>query len=150
MTIFNNQIEYDWLNKSLNSFKLLCKSLFLTWQSISFFLTCYQLTNFTLLRRWTFLNWKLVLQWNNFLKNKAKQKKVEIFYAYAKMFAGCQTNFRNFRWRQIPPKPTKIAKIKSSGLLLKTPVAPPWGRPRLDKDKYSGDLKSDFSKSGNI
>ena len=30
LTILNNQIEYDWLNKSLNCFKLLCKSLFLT------------------------------------------------------------------------------------------------------------------------
>ena len=30
LTIINNQIEYDWLNKSLNSFKLICKLLFLT------------------------------------------------------------------------------------------------------------------------
>ena len=28
----HNQIEYDWLNKSLNRFKILCKSKFLTWQ----------------------------------------------------------------------------------------------------------------------
>ena len=30
LTVINNKIEYDWLNKSLNSFKLICKSLFLT------------------------------------------------------------------------------------------------------------------------
>ena len=30
LIIINNQIEYDWLNKSLNCFKILCKSKFLT------------------------------------------------------------------------------------------------------------------------
>ena len=29
LAVLNNQIEYDWLNKSLNSLKLICKSLFL-------------------------------------------------------------------------------------------------------------------------
>ena len=29
MTLFNNQIEYDWLNKSWNSYKLICKNLIL-------------------------------------------------------------------------------------------------------------------------
>ena len=28
--LINNKIEYDWLNKSLSSFKLICKQLFLT------------------------------------------------------------------------------------------------------------------------
>ena len=28
LTLFNNQIEYDWLNKSWNSYKLICKNLF--------------------------------------------------------------------------------------------------------------------------
>ena len=31
LTILNNQIEYDWVNKSLNCFKVICKCLFLTW-----------------------------------------------------------------------------------------------------------------------
>ena len=31
LTIVNSQIEYDWLNKSLNSYKLICKLLFLSW-----------------------------------------------------------------------------------------------------------------------
>ena len=30
LTILNNLIEYDWLNKSLDSYKLICKFLFLT------------------------------------------------------------------------------------------------------------------------
>ena len=30
LTIVNSQIEYDWLNKSLNSYKLICKLLFLS------------------------------------------------------------------------------------------------------------------------
>ena len=29
LTIMNNEIEFDWLNKSLNSYKLICKSQFL-------------------------------------------------------------------------------------------------------------------------
>ena len=32
LTAINNKIEYEWLNKSLNSFKLICKPLFLTWK----------------------------------------------------------------------------------------------------------------------
>ena len=36
------------------------------------------LTNLTLLRQWTFLNCKLVLQWNNFLKNKTRAKHTKI------------------------------------------------------------------------
>ena len=30
LTSINNQIEYDWLNKILNIYKLICKLLFLT------------------------------------------------------------------------------------------------------------------------
>ena len=33
LTLFNNQIEYDWLNKSWNSYKLICKNLFLNWHT---------------------------------------------------------------------------------------------------------------------
>ena len=32
LTVIKNKIEYDWLNKSLNSFKLIYKSEFLTWK----------------------------------------------------------------------------------------------------------------------
>ena len=31
-TCINNKINYNWLNKSFDSYKLLCKSLFLTWK----------------------------------------------------------------------------------------------------------------------
>ena len=30
LTIINNQIEYDWLNKTINIYKIICKSLFLS------------------------------------------------------------------------------------------------------------------------
>ena len=32
-TLMNNQIEYDWLNKSWNSYKLICKNLLLKWRT---------------------------------------------------------------------------------------------------------------------
>ena len=31
LTLINNQIEYDWLNKTEVSYKVACKKLFLTW-----------------------------------------------------------------------------------------------------------------------